>query len=140
MNVVTSSIRNAKRDCYYKKLGNNPSSKTLYRKLKYQMAEDESKNRIPDIKLNENFTSIAQIVSYKVPDYDNPVNVPNNEKTMVPNYSDENEVAQTRNRKKPSVGHDGLSNKMLKQGSPVIEKYLSEAFKNSIMAESFQIS
>ena len=99
MNVVTSSIRNAKRDCYYKKLGNNPSSKTLYRKLKYQLAEDESKNNIPDIKLNEYFTSIGQILSYKVPDYDSPVNVPNNEKTMVPNYSDEIEVALTNGQK-----------------------------------------
>ena len=62
-NIVTSLIRNAKRDCNYKKLGNNPSSKTIYRTLKYQLAKDEPKNNIPDIKkLNEYFTSIGEIL------------------------------------------------------------------------------
>ena len=65
-NIVTSLIRNAKRDCNYKKLGNNPSSKTIYRTLKYQLAKDEPKNNIPDIKkLNEYFTSIGEILSKK---------------------------------------------------------------------------
>ena len=83
-NIVTSLIRNAKRDCNYKKLENNPFSKTIYRTLKYQLAKDEPKNNIPDIKkFKEYFTSIGGILSKKVPEYDSPVNVPNFEKTMV---------------------------------------------------------
>lgn len=139
-NVVTSLIRNAKRECNYKKLGENPSSKTIYSTLKYQLAKDEHKNVIPDIEeLNEYFTTIGQVLSSQVPGYDSSVTVPNFEKTMVLNYSDENEVAQIIKelKNKKSTGHDGLSNEMLKQCSPVIEKYLSEAFNNSIAKTQF---
>ena len=75
----------------------------------------------------------------KVPEYDSPVNVPNFEKTMVLAYCDKNEVAQIINalKNKKSVGHDGLSNEMLKHCSPVIEKYLSEAFNMSISNRKF---
>ena len=136
-NVVTSLIRNANRDCKYIKLGNNPSSVTIYCTLKYQLATHEPKNSIPDInKLNEYFTSIGQILSSKVRIYDSPVNVPSFEKAMVLNYSDENEVAQILNglkKNKKSVGCDRLSNEMLKHCSSVIEKYLSEVFNNSIL-------
>ena len=38
-NLVTSLIRNAKRECNYRKLGNNPSSKTINSELKYQLTE-----------------------------------------------------------------------------------------------------
>ena len=92
-NVATSLTRQAKRVCTYKTLGKNPSSKTIYRTLKYQLAKNEPENSIPDIrKLNKYFTSIGQILSSKVPDYDSPVNVPNFEKTMGLNYSDGNKA------------------------------------------------
>ena len=51
------------------------------------------------------------------------------------NYFGENEVAQ-KNRLKKSVGHDGLSNEVLTQGSPVIGKDLSEALNNSIIEKT----
>ena len=75
----------------------------------------------------------------KVPEYDSPVNVPNFEKAMVLAYCDKNEVAQIINalKNKKIVGHDGLSNEMLKHCSPVIEKYLSEAFNMSISKRKF---
>ena len=104
------------------------------------LAKDEPKNNIPDIKKrNEYFTSNGEILSKKVPEYDSPVNVPNFEKTMVLAYCDKNEVAQIINalKNKKSVGHDGLSNEMLKHCSPVIEKYLSEAFNMSISKRKF---
>ena len=48
--MVTSLKINAKEECNYKKLGTNPSSRTIYRTLIYQVAKNEHKDIIPDIK------------------------------------------------------------------------------------------
>ena len=87
-NIVTSLIRNAKRDCNYKKLGNSPSSTTIYRTLKYQLAKDEPKNNIPASKNFMNISHPSEESYQKNPEYDSPVNVPNFENTMVLAYCD----------------------------------------------------
>ena len=105
-NLVTSLIRNAKRECNYRKLGNNPSSKTINSELKYQLTE----LKIPSqtMQLNENFTSIEQLLSSEIPEYDSLVNYQFLKKILVLNSSDEYELAQKLNplQTRNSVGHN----------------------------------
>ena len=139
-NLVTSLIRNAKRDCNYKKLGPNPTSKTIYRNLKYQLSKNQKQPEIPDIeKLNEFFATIGSVLSKKVEPHDEIVRVPNFDKTMFLSCTDEKEVAKLiQNLKnKKSIGHDGISNEMLKCCSPIIEKYIVKAFNRCIDLKKF---
>ena len=120
-NVVTSLIRNAKRDSNIKKLGPNPSSRTIYRNLKNHLSKNQKQPGIPDIeKLNEYFATIGSVLSAEVPLHDQIVKIPNNEKSMVLSQTDEKEVSRViQNLKnKKSFGHDSVSNEMLKCCSP----------------------
>ena len=65
-NLVTSLKRNAKRDCNFKKLGPNPSSRTIYKNLKNHLSKNQKQHEVPDIeKLNENFATIGSVLSKK---------------------------------------------------------------------------
>ena len=138
--MVTSLIRNAKRDCNFKKLGPNPSSRTIYKNLKNHLSKNEKQHEVPDIeKLNEYFATIGSVLSKKVPLHHEPPKVSNNVKTMVLSYTDEKEVSkilQTLKNKK-GYGHDGISNEMLKCCSPIVEKYILKAFNRCIDTQKF---
>ena len=115
-NVVTSLIRNAKRDCTFNKLGPNPSSRTIYKNLKNNLSKNKKQPEVPDIeKLNEYFATIGSVLSTKVPLHHQQVKVPNNVKTRVQSYTDETEVSKIIRK---SYDHDGISNEMLKCCSP----------------------
>ena len=131
-------IRNAKRDWNYKQIGINPSSKTIHRTLKYELANWQkiySKTASQTLGISTRTSRLSGNFYYPKSQIMMTTQTQKILKTtMVLNYSDENEVARLLNRlrNKEGVGHDGSSKEMLKQCSPLIEKFLNEAFNNSI--------
>ena len=135
-NKVTSMIREAKREANFKRLGENPSSKTIYRTLKthnnpaVSLAADE---------LNSFFSTVGEKIAGDIQRDSYQSSIRKIEKTMVLKQTDEVEIGKILNnlKNKKSTGHDGISNEILKCCSPIIEKYLCEAFNNCILERRF---
>ena len=139
-NKVTSKIRKAKRDLNFEKLGNNPSTRTIFRTLKGHIREGQPKPVSLDSELlNEYFTSIGSILSSEITESDQKMQNVYFEKTFVlePIALDEISKIIKSMKNKKSTGHDGINNEILKCCSPVIEPYLVEAFNDSIQCGIF---
>ena len=81
---VTSKVRNAKRDLNFKKLGDNPSTRTIFRTLKGHIRERQPKSVSLDPELlKEYFTSIGSILSSEITESDQKVQNSYFEKTFV---------------------------------------------------------
>ena len=93
-NLVTSVIRNAKREANFNKLGKNPSTTTMYRTLKCQTRSNQSRDLKIDIdELNKFFTSIGPELSRQVPKPHHTIDHPCFDKTMVLNDFSPEEIA-----------------------------------------------
>ena len=101
-NKVTNLIRNGKKDDCFKKPDEND--------------------------LNYYFVSIGPILSSKF-NKSSSYNIRNNENTMVLHQTNESEVTEIlkKLKNKKSTGHDGISNKIWKCCSPIIECHLARA-------------
>ena len=94
-NVVTSKIRIAKRDCNFKKLGPNASSRTINKNLKNHLSTNQKQPKVPDIEnLNEYVATSGSVLSTKVPLHHEPVNVQKIVKTIVLSHTNETEVSK----------------------------------------------
>ena len=95
---------------------------------------------LPDLeKINQFLTAIGPMLASSIPPAQHKYEVGKFEKSMVLNYTNELEVskivASLKNKK--SSGHDGVSNKILKSCSPIIEKFLVRSFNNCIEKQFF---
>ena len=95
---------------------------------------------LPDLeKIIQFFTAIGPKLASSIPPAQHLYEIDKFEKSMVLNYTNELEVskivASLKNKK--SSGHDGISNKILKSCSPIIEKYLVARFNNCIEKQFF---
>ena len=110
-NNVTANIRKAKRDDNFKKLGSNPTAKTIYRTLKTHKNEVVGFQDYPELNsLNKHFATIGSRLSSKLPMKN--LNMPANENFMVIFPTDELEIGKiiSNFKNKKSHGHDGISN------------------------------
>ena len=65
-NNVTKLIRKEKRNENFKKLGENPTPKQIYKTLKTKKNQAETANNLPDVEvLNNYFLSVGSLLSKK---------------------------------------------------------------------------
>ena len=123
-NRVLSKIRKAKRDPNFEKLGDNPSTRTIFRTLKGHVGEGQPKSvsLAPEL-LNEYFTSIGCIPSSEIIESDKKKQNTYFMKIFVlePIAIDEVSTIIKSIKKKKSTDYDGNSNESLKCCSRVIE-------------------
>ena len=139
-NIVTKLIKQAKREANFQKLGENPSSKILYRTLKCHTRTGEENSIVPDPDiLNKFFTNVGQFLAANVPPTKRTFRTERSSKSMVICGTDDLEKAKIIKlmKNKKSSGHDGISNEILKCCSPIIEKYLAIAFNDCIFQRKF---
>ena len=119
------------------KRGQNPSPKTIYRTLK---THKNNPAHGPDAEeLNSFFSTVGEKIAGDNQRESYQSSIDKIEKTMVLRQTDEVEIGKILNKmkNKKSTGHDGISNEILKCCSPIIEKYLSEAFNKCILERRF---
>ena len=139
-NKVSALIREAKKEVIYRKIGEDPSAKCIYRTLKAINCNQESSPPVidPDI-MNDFFVSIGPKLSSKLPVVDPNMNITRVSKTMFLQPTDQWEFAkilkQMKNKK--SYGLDGISNEILNCCSPVIEPAIAAAFNECIEERTF---
>ena len=139
-NNVTAIIRKAKRDDNFKKLGSNPTAKSIYRTLKTHKNEVLGLQDYPELNsLNKHFATIGSRLPSKLPIENLTLNMPANENSMVIFPTDELEIGKiiSNLKNKKSHGHDGISNEILKCCSPIVEPYLANAFNRAIEESKF---
>ena len=94
-NYVTAIIRKAKIDDNFKKLGSNPTAKTIYRTLKTHKNEVVGFQDYPELNsLNKHFATIGSRLSSKLPMKNLTLNMPANETSMVIFPTDELEIGK----------------------------------------------
>ena len=80
-NEVTQKIRAAKRDANFRKLGHQPTPKTLYNTLKQQKRQQRSIPQTPSSEiLNIYFTSIGPALSSEIPNQKRKCKIERNKK------------------------------------------------------------
>ena len=134
-NEVTQKIRAAKRDANLKRLGHQPTPKTIYNTLKQQKRQERSIPQTPSSEiLNNYFTSIGPALSSEIPIQKRKCKIERIKRTMVLSHTNEDEVSKVlrKLKNKKSAGHDGISNEILKCCSPIVEPFLVDIFNKSI--------
>ena len=138
-NEVTHSIRCAKRDYNYEKLGKNPTMKKLYQVLKSEKHTYQPPLKTPNAEtFNQYFSKIGEKLAKNL-DKTEPRKFERLQSTMVLATTNEQEIKKILENLKPkrSTGHDEISNEILKCCSPIIEKYLTTLFNKCIEARVF---
>ena len=143
---VTHSVRCAKRDYSYEKLGKNPSMKKLYQVLKNEKHNYQPPLKTPNAEtFNQYFSSIGEKPAKHLNKME-PRNIERIQQTMVLAYTNEHEMKKSleKLKAKQSTGRDDISNEILKCCSPIIEKYLTTFFnkciENAIFPETMKIA
>ena len=139
-NEIRGLIRNAKREQNFKELGSNPSSKTIYKKLKYKNVQKQQVHGSLDAnKMNKHFATIGQTLSSNIPHTDFTSNIKTVENSMVLNKTNIDEITAIlkKLKNKRSTGPSGISNEILKLCSPVIEPYICKIVNKCIEEETF---
>ena len=145
-NRVTRMIRSEKKKANYKKLGVNPTAKTIYKTIKTTQKQQDVMN-FPNLNvLNNYFVSIGPKLSSNFDTMTEKCNIPDFEKTMFVHPTNEKEISEILRglKNKKSSGHDGISNEILKCCSPIIEPFLVKIFnqciENCIFPDCFKIA
>ena len=104
-NMVTTIMKNVKRQSNYDKLGENPSAKMIYRNFKSYRSNVQPAVNLPDLeKINQFFTAIGPKLASSILPAQHKNEVDKFEKSRVLNYTNELEVSQTvaslKNKKK----------------------------------------
>ncbi|MEL6988783.1 MAG: reverse transcriptase family protein, partial [Bacteroidota bacterium] len=139
-NKVTSMIRIEKEEANYKRLGAEPTTRSIFRSLKSFKSQNDNISNLPDLEdLNKYFASIGPLLSSKFPPSDQSSMIRKIDNTMVIFPTNELEVSKILNRmkNKKSFGYDGISNEILKCCSPVIEGFLARAFNKALSEHIF---
>ena len=139
-NYVTQIIRESKREENFRKLGNNPTAKTIYKTLMTVKKQQQPHSSLPDLEdLNKYFASIGSILSSNLPKVTNSDTIQQVENTMVvyPTIASEvtSIIKKMKNRK--SCGEDGVSNEILKCRSPIVDEYIAIAFNKCILEKTY---
>ena len=118
------------RDDKFRKLGSNPTAKTIYRILKTHENVIGFQDYPELNSLNKHFATIGSRLSSKLPMKNLTLNMPANKNSMVIFPTDELEIGKiiSNLKNKKRHGHDGISNEVLKCCSPIVEPYLAVAF------------
>ena len=138
-NKVSALIKDAKKETY-RKIGKDPSAKSIYKKTKAIMCNQESSSPViePDFR-NEFLVANGPLLSSKRPVDDTNINLPRVSKTMFQQPTVQWKVAtyskQMKNKK--TYGLDGSSNEILKCCSPIIRPVLATAFNKCIEERTF---
>ena len=138
-NEVTHSVRCAKRDYNFEKLGKNPSMKKLYQVLKNEKHNHQSPLKTPDAETFTQFFGKSGVKLAKNLNKMEPRKIERIQPTMVLSYTNEHEMRNIlKNLKaKQSTGHDEISNEILKCCSPIIEKIVTIFFDKCIEVRIF---
>ena len=139
-NQIRSMIRNAKREQNFKELGENPSTKLTYKKLKGRSNYQNNTTDILDVEnINKYFSGVGKLLSDQLPDSIYRSQIDQNESSMVLHEVGINEISSIikKLKNKRSTDPDGISNEILKCCSPVIDEYICKIVNKCIRAECF---
>ena len=139
-NYVTQIIRESKREENFRKLGNNPTAKTIYKTLMTVKKQQQHHSSLPDLEdLNKYFASIGSILSSNLPKVTNSDTIQQVENTMVVYPTNASEVTSKikKMKNKESCGEDGISNEILKCCSPIVDEYIAIAFDKCILEKTY---
>ena len=139
-NYVTQVIRESKREENFRKLGNNPTAKTIYKTLMTVKKQQQPHSSLPDLEdLNKYFASIGSILSSNLPKVTNSDTIQQVENTMVVYPTNASEVTSIikKMKNKKSCGEDGISNDILKCCSPIVDEYIAIAFNKCILEKTY---
>ena len=130
-NICNKTIRNAKIAFYDKSTANFSNSKELFSTIRslWGKAKNVSGNLINATKFNEYFNSIGEKLAAKFTDNKKvKSNIISNTFVFAPITIKETTNAIKKLKNGNSIGHDGISNKTIKQTLPVISQPLTELF------------
>ena len=140
-NKVNALIREAKKEVNYRKTGEDPSAKCIYRTLKGIKRNHESSPPVidPDI-MNDIFVSIGPMLSSKLSVVDTKINITRLSRTMLLQPTDQWEVANIlkQMKNKEICGLDGNFIEILKCCSPVIQLAMAAALNKCIEERTFR--
>ena len=138
-------IRSEKKNANFKKLGTNPTAKTIYKTLKSIKKQQDGTN-LPDlIVLNNHFISIGPKLSSKFTEITGQCNSPEFEKKTFVHPTNEKETYEILHgmKNKKSSGYDGISNES-SNCSPILEPFLvrivNQCITKCIFPECFKIA